>query len=249
MPAANLLIAVVSDNNHTQPIDNQSNTYTYAILGAGNAYSTIWYCYLPSSSGTSSSHTFSCATLAGNRPSIAVLAFSGALASPLDQTGANGTLDTGNQSIRCVATSPGSITPTTSGQLLIAGLCSVFTTTAPTTIDSGFGIDQFAASLTGSLYFGVGAAHLVQATAAAVNPDWAWTTFAGTPDPASACIASFKGSGWTLVAHTVAQSTDGTSVTTSPIDTTGGGAAVVPFIPGRRRSPFLIRRKLYVKTG
>jgi hypothetical protein len=32
-----------------------------------------------------------------------------------------------------------------------------------------------------------------------------------------------------------------------PFDAAAGVAA--PFIPGRRRSPFLIRRKLYVKTG
>jgi hypothetical protein len=125
--------------------------------------------------------------------------------------------------------------------LLVAGRAGPFAATG-LAIDSGFGIDDY---IPAGSFTSVASAHFVQTSHVPINPNWTWTS----SDPASACIASFKGSGWTPVAHTAAQTTDGNTVTTSPINTAGAVAPVAPFIPGRRRSPFLIRRKLYVKTG
>jgi hypothetical protein len=196
----------------------------------------IHYYFAPN---TNPSHTFSI-TNTGNNPSLAVLAFSGASASPLDQSAGNGTTTNTNQAVLAApVASP--ITPTTSGQLIVSGECGVFSITG-LAIDSGFTLRDYIAA--GS-FISVASAYFVQATAATINPNWTWVG----ADSAQACIASFKGSGWTLVDHTAAQTTDGNTVTTSPINTAGAVTPTAPFIPGRRRSPHLIRRKLYVKTG
>jgi hypothetical protein len=64
-------------------------------------------------------------------------------------------------------------------------------------INSGFTIVE-EIPLVGGQHFGLRMAYLIQATAAAVNPTWSWTSGAAT---VSASIASFKvGAGGVAVA-------------------------------------------------
>jgi hypothetical protein len=147
--------------------DSAGNTYTH-IIGAGHqGYNDLYYCAAPTTSG---SHTFTCTY------DCAVLVYSGADASPLDQyaayTSYNGAIAT---------VQPGSITPSVDGCLIVTGLDENSGTGATIVgINSGFTIEQ-------TVNHG-GVADLIQTTAAPVNPTWTISSTANI----QATIASFK---------------------------------------------------------
>jgi hypothetical protein len=84
--------------------------------------------------------------------------------------------------------STGSVTPSTNGQLLIAGLGNDSPFAGDASINGGFSvIDQDA--LVGGTNYGGACAYLIQGAAAAANPAWTWGNSTGL---SAATIATFK---------------------------------------------------------
>lgn len=156
------------------PTDSESNTWTAAVNAqpSSNVESEIWYCYAPT---TSASHTFSL-PVGPTYMTMSVSAWSGAQASPLDQT--SSAID--NSSVTSGAA--GSITPSANGALIIGSMCPENSSFAPTINDSFSIIESVAV---GASYSGA-SAYLVQVSAAAVNPTWSFSSSAY-----GVCIASF----------------------------------------------------------
>lgn len=174
---ANLIVVAVSwfNNAATTVSDNQGNTWTALTVRsvASNVTSRLYYCASPT---TNASHTFS---VSGTSifPTIAVVAVSGAAASPFDlENGATSSVD-------ATSVQPGSITPSEDGCLVVTG---VSTNGTSHSIDSGYTTQ--AQNYQASVRMGGGLAFLIQSTAAATNPTWSWTTASDR----AATIASFK---------------------------------------------------------
>lgn len=178
---ADTLLAVVvdfSDVGVSSFTDSKSNTWVEdenKTVGAA-ARVRILRC----TGGTvGTGHTFK-ATGTGTFPAIAVAAFSGGHATPLDQ-------HHNNFGVSSTAT-PGSVTPTQNGELIFGGIGDAWATTV--TIDSGQTIlDQL--GIVGGTSFAVLSYYEIQTTATARNP--ACTL------PASArweaCICTYKSTG------------------------------------------------------
>ena len=161
-----IVVSSAGSNSSTLPIDNVTNVWNVILTGVVN----LWYAW---NAITSSAHTF---TLNNDYYSSgAVLAYSGSLKSsaPLDQHSA------------ASANQPGSITPTTSGQLIVAGAC-LQSSNPPYTINQGFTVETQKDYIAG-VNFGVVAADLIQGAAAALNP-----TFLPSASMSGSAIASFK---------------------------------------------------------
>ncbi len=142
---------------------------------AGNSYSTappadvgydpmlrVFYKYAPTTSAT---HTF---TLTGTNlyGKISVATFSGAATSPLDQ-------ELSNYSASATSLATGSITPTQDNELVLA-LISNNQPFGSTPTVSGYTVGPWVTA-DGNAN-GAGIAYLIQTTATATNPTWAWTT-------------------------------------------------------------------------
>lgn len=146
--------------------DSAGNTWTALTersVGSGDLIykERIYYCVNPTTSAT---HTFTASGVNGYW-SAGYVAATGAHATPLDQqAGSGATTGTTLQ--------PGSITPTANGCLLISG-CD-FSSGTTGAINSGF--TASAVDYVVEVNVGGGIASLVQATAAAINPQWSWTT-------------------------------------------------------------------------
>ena len=159
--------------------DSKGNTYTSIIgitepaVGDGMR-SELYYCASPI---VGAGHTF---TTAGTSvyPTVGVQAWSGAHATPLDQSNAAEAGGTTQQ--------PGSITPTQNNELIVTGLHS-HSAAGADSIDSGFTISDSAVFGAADHYNG-GMAYLVQGAAAAVNPTWS----NANSTQKNATIASFK---------------------------------------------------------
>lgn len=153
--------------------DSASNTWSVAGIGSTTTTRTasIFFCQAPTTSAT---HTF---TMTGMFVSIAVLAFSGVC----------GRVDAITRNIGSSVTSlaPGSITPTLDGELLVTGLC--LPTTATASIDAGFTISDQVGGTTGQF---VGAAYLIQTSAAAANPSWSFSSNTGAAIMAGFTLAT-----------------------------------------------------------
>lgn len=156
---ATLLVIVDACQNGSTPSDSKSNTWHLAIdaspTGEFSAVD-VWYAWNPA---VGTGHTF---TNTPNYSESQIMAFSGVQTSsdPLDSPTSSSTT-TGT---------PGSVTPTNNGSLLITGVKSdnpgdIYT------IGSSFTISGQTAFSTG-VNFGGAAAYLVQTTAAASNPTW-----------------------------------------------------------------------------
>lgn len=148
--------------------DSKGNSWTALTpqdgTGGDGNRSIIYYAANPIVGG---SHTFTVGT--SGAPIYAVMqvqAFSGIVtASPFDvQNGAAPAAATSMQ--------PGSVTPATSGSLVVTGINNFDTALA--TVNSGFAITDSALFASG-MYYGGSMAYLVQGSAAAVNPIWGWT--------------------------------------------------------------------------
>lgn len=170
---ASLIVIVETANTAKAPTDSKGNTYTLRADGTqsfGNAHSYIYACESPI---TDVSQTFSVA--GANAPALCVMAFSGGI----------GTFDQSNHGFNDLTTTvqPGSVTPTTNGELIITGIGYGVGTSA--SVDSGFTPLN---SAPGSHSTGGAMAYLVQAVAAAINPTWT----VGAADKCTAVIATFK---------------------------------------------------------
>lgn len=143
--------------------DSNSNTWT-EINGymAGGSYHELhtYYCASPT---VGSSHTFTAS--GGAKLAIAVQAFSGTAASPLDQQ--NGSYTASGTSLQ-----PGAITPSQNGCVIISGL-AFYTGGASPSIDSSFTRSEYVS--TGADVLQAACGYIVQSTASAVNPTWSWT--------------------------------------------------------------------------
>jgi hypothetical protein len=111
----------------------------------------------------------------------AVIAFAGvATTTPFDvENGQSGGLADGT---------PGSITPSVNGEVVVCGLSVQNAGSLPFTLSGGFTITANVADA-GGVPHGIGMGYLIQTTAAAANPQWTTT---GGSTVMSVDIASFK---------------------------------------------------------
>jgi len=174
---ANLIVLVITSiPNWTESLtDSEGNAWVQAITGLsrGAAGCGIWYCYNPA---TSASHTFTVDTT-GSGPSIAAVALYGAPEIILDQ------INIGNS---YNPVSPGSVTPTQNGEILITGFHT--SGSAPSlAVGSSFTmLQQVVFSLD---HNPVAVGTLQQSTAAPEDPSWSWS--GGTAGDALATMATF----------------------------------------------------------
>lgn len=173
---ADLIVAVACGQSGTFQ-DNLGNTYIQAVTTSDvtRGASSLYYCYNPT---VGSGHTFS---VAGGYEAVSVAAFSGIADSPLDATSA---ANSGGNAVLIIQ--PGSITPSSDGELIIAGMGGgkTFSTVS---VDSGFTVADIEPGVANQNY-GSAIAYLFQTTTAAVNP-----TFTRDQSGESyAVIASFK---------------------------------------------------------
>jgi hypothetical protein len=178
------LIVILGNNNangNNPPTSTPSNTWSVARnqsnTNGGRANCQIFFCEAPT---TSSTQTFNKTADFG---CLAVLAYSGSVATPLDQT--NGATISGGTTDQA-----GSITPTTNNQLIVFGATLDQPALGATpTVDSGFSVVGFVDF--GAGQYGMAVCTAVQLTAAAVNPTLTRAT-SGTINDCCA-IVSFKG--------------------------------------------------------
>lgn len=176
---ADLLVVVASWYDATTAdvtlSDSKGNTWTALTKSnTPNVAVKMWYCR---GGSVGSGHTFT-ASGTGTYSSIYAAAFSGSAATPFDQeSGA-----TGNPVTTLAA---GSLTPVSSGCLVVAGVVAGGGGGAPAP-DGGFSAQ--AVTFSSGNYMGCGGAYLVQTTAAAANPAWTW---GGASIAAAARLATF----------------------------------------------------------
>lgn len=149
--------------------DSKGNTWTgHTTRNANNVQVRIWHCQAPT---VGTGHTFTIPSWGGGagRPSIAVLVFSGSTASPFDQESG----DTGDNFPSSSDTTP-TVVPTTDNQVVVVGIAVKLDNVSepnPTAIGGGFTLTDHIIANAG-LNVGIGAAYLVQTTAAAAAPVW-----------------------------------------------------------------------------
>jgi hypothetical protein len=176
---ANLIVLVVARAGSSAPTDSKSNTWASAMSSPGPVGQTVdlYYCFTPT---VGSGHTFQCAdTFSAG----AVLAFSNALASPLDQT----LIDSAERTPPTAAGS--SLTPTQNNEIVIAAFGG-YPADGTIGINGGFST-PVAVPGTGGLSYGCAISYLIQTTAASANPTW---TDAGGSGDIRILMASFKAS-------------------------------------------------------
>jgi hypothetical protein len=159
-------------------IDNKTNTYTAQVIQPGPSESVLSIWRVTGVPAVGMGHTW---TLGGGAtcqaPSIAVQAWSGATASPVDQSNsANAT---------AMTIQPGAITPTNPDNVVITALGHFVSGTQ--FIEAGFTISNQAAFSPGAAY-GLAFAYKVQTTATLSNPVWTLTSSTSS----EAAIIDFK---------------------------------------------------------
>ena len=160
------------------PSDSKSNTWVAggSQNNSGNSIK-MWYVTNPT---VGTGHTFTVG-VGNSYPSIFVVAFSG--------TDTSAARDQENSAAGSGTTiQPGSVTPTTNGQVLITGAAHDVGLSISYTIDSGFTITDQAPTVAAQAYGG-GIAYLIQGSAASVNPTWTDSTSDGVH---MAVIETFK---------------------------------------------------------
>lgn len=148
---ANFIAVVLGGATPFGVTDNQGNTYTARTAYSTNPSVQTFYCANPI---VSASHTFS---NTGSFTTGSVTCWSGVASSPYDTENGSNTL------------SPGAVTPSLNGSLLVAGISDAFG--ALPTIDSGFSDIQYT-TFTAGLNYAAGSATLVQSTAGLINLTW-----------------------------------------------------------------------------
>ena len=172
-----IAVCTTAQENTITFSDSASNTWNKIENSNGDTpIGTLYWVHAPT---TSASHTFTASS--ASFAAIAVLAFSGSAASPLDQSANAAHTSTGT------SLALGSITPGVNNEMIVSCL-SIGTAAGSTSINSGT-LKNFSDFSSGNSY-GVGQAYFNQATAAAFNSTFTWTTTAsGTFD---GVVASFK---------------------------------------------------------
>lgn len=178
---ANLIVLQLTYDT-TQPTitDSGSNSWASACLTEQNTFgggprTRLCYLYAPTVSG---SYTVTLSST-GQSPSVSVLAFSGAVSSPLDVN----TGTTGSCAVETKAT--GSGTPANNNQVVIAGFG--YDGTGTLSESTGFTIVGQKATV-GGQHYGGAIAYKIQTTAGAENASFSWTGAAC----AATNLASFK---------------------------------------------------------
>lgn len=180
---ANFLAVAVSQYNQAiigTLTENKSNTRSglTARIAPSEAYVRIYY-YANATVG--SGHTFTFTNGAQLFGAMAVMAWSGANATPFDvENGA-----TGVAVISSLA--PGSVTPSNANSLLVTAINDSTGGSGSFAVDSGFTITDNIPTVTN--VEGLALAYFKQTTIGALNPTWSW---GGSPNDAAATIAVFK---------------------------------------------------------
>ena len=161
---ANLIVISVGSARVTLTIsDSKGNTWikcpTIGQISSGG--SITYYCFNPA---VGSGHTF---TVSGTAcfSAISVHAFSGAGGTVGPQNGLSATTGGG------ASLSPGDVIPDYDNCLVMSTVTHGGTSTS---CNGGFTAQSI--NISGGNYFALGAAYLIQTTAAAANPQWTWTT-------------------------------------------------------------------------
>lgn len=157
--------------------DSKGNTWN-ALTAATSANSrcNIYWCK-PSSVGPSHTASFTGTSVFLG---ISFAAFTFGAVSPADQESVNSGTGT--------TTSSSSITPGFAGELVISGVAVVANTIAPSSVNGGFNVIGTPSSGSSGNRIGLGAAYLIQTSAAAASPAW---TLSGSSEW-STKLASFK---------------------------------------------------------
>lgn len=168
-----LVVGVISYALGTVPVvvsDSKSNTWTPLTASqiASDARAQIFYAENPSSVG--SGHTFSVGYVS-IYAAVFVLALSGTVTTSVfdQQAGTTATSVTSFQ--------PGSVTPGSDNEIIVS-LWGVNGTYSGLSVDSGFTSIGSVAFSSGN-YYGGAMGYKIQGAAAAVNPQWSWTTSRG----------------------------------------------------------------------
>ncbi len=163
--------------------DSKSSTWPATVLTAqsSNSFNKTVLSFVQAPA-VGSGHTFTISTPGTQVASLLVEAWSGSVASPLDQT--NNT-----QTDNVASIQPGSITPGSGNELIITG--TGWGMAAPTTVsvDSGFTQPDAFVAWTNNVNYGASMSYLVQGAAAAVNPTWSYSPSVDS----GVVIASFTG--------------------------------------------------------
>jgi len=150
--------------------DSKSNTWipvwTQPGQPGGDMVQQFFYCFTPT---VGTGHTFTVTSLsASGYPSIFVFAFSGMTGGAYQTRSGAGNFGQASP----LAT--GSVTPSVNGALLLSGFApNIGTITGLALTPTGFTLKNLAG--VGGVNFPGTTAYTVQATAAAINPTWAWT--------------------------------------------------------------------------
>lgn len=178
---ANLIVVAIASNNASSGdfSDSKSNTWIPLTIynNAGGDRVQLQYCYNPI---VGSGHTFTEADAVAIYPSIAVMAFSGAVSSPFDAENGNTIVTNSILTIQ-----PGTVTPAGPNELFVSGT-AFGNTTSDMTIDSGFTRTEFQPGIFANSY-GVAIAYKI--SSGAENPTWTKTGIAYNEE---ACLATFK---------------------------------------------------------
>ncbi len=163
---ANLIVVTIASSGWDigQLSDSNVNNWTLAVAESPAQFdpgSYIAYCVNPI---VGAGHTFSTTASPGVAPAFQVTAWSGSDASPLDQT--NHAVDSTGPSY-----SPGSITPSLDGELIITSFAVAGNGATVFSIDGSYTISDFA-GFTNGVNYGGAQAYWVQTAATATNPAW-----------------------------------------------------------------------------
>jgi len=177
---ANLLtIALTEASNGAATIsDSKSNTWTKLTEQCASTPCVV--IYYAKNATVGSGHTFT-ATGSSFFAVLGASAWSGAdTTAPFDQENGTGggSMASGQQ--------PGSVTPTTDGQVVVSAMGwndtrNITSVTGSTQLNEN--------DFTGGVNYGGGSAYVIQTTAAAVNPAWNWT---GGNVAGEVVVATFK---------------------------------------------------------
>lgn len=157
-----IIVAVSSEVTGITVTDNRSNIYTPIRTDAVTTldYLKLYYCYAPTV-GT----LFKISVAATNGyPAVTAIAASGVVTSPIDQQNGAGSASVNN-------ISPGSITPSSNGYLVVSASMTDYGSTFPTPVVSGGFTRAKSIPLSGSST-GCSIGFLIQSTATSTNPNW-----------------------------------------------------------------------------
>lgn len=176
---ANLITVLVSHLSGVSSTlsDNHGNTYTGLTAQDQGLITRLYYVYNPT---TSASHTFTVSALGSFYPTVAVIAWSGAAATPFDQQ--NGATDVSNPS-----PASGSITPSENDELIVTGAGD--SGSGYSAVSSPFSIE--ASVNPGGNNYALAIAYEIQTAATARNATWTNASSVYS----QVVIASFKAAG------------------------------------------------------